>query len=519
MATCGDKVAHDWPEWFWPMQRRGCQGVLDAMTDGDRRLILASPTGTGKSAMMSAMIEWATRNGFPSILYTNRRMLFDQTARVLEKDGFDIGLRAAGHPTATLRDIQLAMTQSEYSAVVKKETRLHHPARLVLADELHCQGGSMLAELMDRHHKDGATIVGITATPIDLDGEWDRLVVAGTNSDGRKCGALVPAVTHCPDQPDLKHIKKYRVGDDLTDKQNRSAMMRPGVFGRVWEHWNCLNPERKPTILFGPDVAGSIFFAQQFKSHGVPAAHIDAKQIWVDGEFIESSDENRQELLRKSESGEIVVLCNRFVLREGINLPHLAVAIFATVFGSLRTYIQAGGRVLRAFPGLNEVTIIDHGGNYIRHGSLNSDRVWELGMRGYRITGMRQDMMREHPETEPIICPRCGMGRLSGPTCPKCGYSHHERSRVVVQIDGTLKRQSGPSHRPHRIALRNDTQAIWERCYYRAKSKKWNATFNQALALFMRENHYYPPSDLPLMPNDAADWYERVADVPRERLN
>lgn len=90
--------------------------------------------------------------------------------------------------------------------------------------------------------------------------------------------------------------------------------MRPGVFGRVWEHWQRLNPDRKPTILFGPDVAGSIFFAQQFAAHGVPAAHIDAKQIWVDGEFIESSDENRQELLRKSESGEIVVLCNRFCL-------------------------------------------------------------------------------------------------------------------------------------------------------------------------------------------------------------
>jgi len=520
MATCSEyDVSHEWPEWFWPHQARGGRELLDSMAAGLRRLVLTSPTGMGKTALMTELIKWATASGFPSILYTNRRMLFDQTARSLEQDGIEFGLRAAGHKPALLRDVQLAMTASEYSAVVRKERRDHHPARLVLADELHMQGGAMLAELMDRHYREGATIAGITATPIDLDGEWDKLIVAGNNSEGRKCGALVPAVTYCPDQPDLKHIKKYRVGEDLTDKQNRSAIMRPGIFGRVWEHWCRLNPDRKPTILFGPDVAGSIYFAQQFHSRGVPAAHIDAKQIWVDGEFIESSDGNRQELLRKSASGEIVVLANRFVLREGLNLPHLGVAIFATVFGSLRTYIQAGGRILRAFPGLDEVCVQDHGGNYTRHGSLNSDRHWELGMRGYRVTGMRQDLMREKPESEPIICPKCSMARLSGPTCLKCGYSHHTRSRVVVQVDGQLKRQSGPSYRPRRIAVKVDTQEIWERCYHRARSKKWNATFNQAEALFYRENYHYPPRDLPFMPKELGDWYEKVRDVPRDRLH
>lgn len=519
MATVSDSVmSYQWPERFWEHQQYGCQQTVECIEAGMRKIMLTSPTGMGKTAMMLALIEWATYHGRRAILYTNRRMLFDQTARDLEAHGIEYGLRAAGHKPALLRDVQLAMTPSEYSKVVRKKKWALHPADIVLGDEIHMQGGEMLTELFEQHANQGGTIIGVTATPIDVDGIWDKLIIAGRTSDGRRCGALLPAYTYCPDQPDMKHIKRYNVGEDLTDAENHSAIMRPGVFGRVWDHWCRLNPERKPTILFGPDVAGSVHFAEQFYAKGVTAAHIDAKQIWVNGDYIESNDENRQEIIAASERGEITVICNRFVLREGINMPHLAHAIFACVFGSLKSYIQAGGRVLRAHPSLTDVTIQDHGANFIRHGSLNADRLWELGMRGYRITGMRQDAMREKPELEPIICPKCGMGRLSGPTCIKCGYASHKRSRAVVQIDGSLKYQEGPSFRPRRIKVEPDTEAIWRQCYHRAKNKKWDATFNQAEALFFRENYYYPPRTLPLMPKNAGDWYEKVADVPTDRL-
>jgi hypothetical protein len=89
---------------------------------------------------------------------------------------------------------------------------------------------------------------------------------------------------------------------------------------------------------------------------------------------------------------------------------------------------------------------------------------------------------------------------------------------MVVQIDGTLKMAEGPAYRPHLIRMKPDTEALWTRMYYRAKSKKWNATFNQAEAYFFYENHYYPPRNLPFMPTERGDFFERVADVPRERL-
>ncbi|HUW10728.1 MAG TPA: helicase-related protein [Anaerolineae bacterium] len=509
---------HVWPEEFWPHQRSGCDQVVGAIDSGVRRIVLTSPTGMGKSRMMVALIEHATSEFKDSILYTHRRLLFDQTSRVLAAHGVEHGLRAAGHKPALLRSVQLAMTPSEVSAVYRRKRRELHPASLVLSDEMHAQGGDTLPTIHEDHYKAGAAIVGVTATPLDLVGEWDVLITAGTTADGRACGALVPAYTYCPDFPELKHIKKYRVGEDLTDKQNRQVMMRPGVFGRVLKHYRLINHDMRPTILFAPDVAGSVWFAEQFAKENIRAAHIDAKQIWLDGEYLESSDENRECILNMFRNGDIDILCNRFVLREGIDLPMVGHCIFACVFGSLKTYLQAGGRAIRAHPSLDHVTCQDHGGNFIRHGSLNESRSWELGQSGYKTTGIRQEGMRDNQELEPIVCPKCNMCRLSGPTCPKCGYTYRKRSRLVVQINGDLKLVEGASFRKHRRASKPDTEKKWISMYHAAKSKRWDGTFNQAEAYFFHKNHYYPPRNLPFMPVEPGDWFERCSEVPRERL-
>lgn len=515
-------VAYDWPAYFWPHQTTGCQDVISSINNGNRRIILTSPTGGGKTDIMTALIEYFSSNVQKSVLYTNRRMLFAQTDKRLTKHGIDHGLRAAGYEPRLLDDVQLCMTPSEHQAVYKKQRRELHPANLVLVDEIHCQNGDMMRQIMQDHYEQGAAIVAMTATPLDLEGEWDDLIIAGNNSQLRACGALLPAYTYCPDQPDVKLIKKYKVqdgnGKDLTDKQNNEVIMRPGVFGRVLTHWKRLNPDRKPTLLFGPDVGGSLFFAEEFRKAGVRSAHIDAKQIWWNGGFLPSDDANREAVLKATETGEIEVLCNRFVLREGIDLPHIAVGILATVFGSLKTYLQSVGRILRAAPGLTEVTLIDHGANFIRHGSPNENREWKLGQTGYKTTGIRMENMREKPESEPIICPKCGAARLSGPDCVKCGYTYRKRSRAVVQVDGTLKMVEGPSFKKHYIKREPDTEKKWIQMYHRGRSEKWDATFRECYGYFMHENHYYPPKDMPFMPTNPEDWFEKVRDVPRERL-
>src|SRR5690606_2652442 len=119
------------------------------------------------------------------------------------------------------------------------------------------------------------------------------------------CGAHVVCHTYAPDEPDLRHIGPVKIGEDLTEGQNVKAIMRPGIFGRVYDNLVKLNPDLRPTILFGPDVAGSRWFAEQFTAKGIRAAHIDGEQIWLDGETYPSSREMRDELGRLSAAGEL----------------------------------------------------------------------------------------------------------------------------------------------------------------------------------------------------------------------
>ncbi len=500
----------------WPHQTRALEQTTAAIANGTRRMCVTANTGMGKTTMMVDMLEWAASMNFGAAMYTNRRMLLDQTFRVLEGHGVSVGVRAAGYKPATLRPVQLAMTQTEFSRVIRNETRSVHKAKLVIVDELHNQGGGQLQQLLEKHYTDEAVMVGYTATPLDIDSLVDLLIVAGVTSEGRECGALVAATTYGPDEPDLSAIRKYRVGEDLTEAENKKVMMRPGVFSRVFENFKTLNPDWKPTILFAPDVAGSIYFAEQFNANGVRAAHIDGEKIWLDGELHESNPDMRDELARLSKSGEVPVVCNRFVLREGIDWPWLQHGVLACVFGSLTSYLQSCGRLLRSAPDKQGCVVQDHGGNWWRHGSINSDREWSLGMTNAKEVGTRMEKMREKSEPEPIHCPKCHAIRLSGSLCKQCGYTSNAKSRVVIQVDGSLREYRGDILKPRRVSMQTDTEKLWTAVYFRMK--KTGKTFRQAEALFYRENGYYPPKTLSRMPRDEGDWYRKVEDVSFDRL-
>jgi ribosomal protein L32 len=206
------------------------------------------------------------------------------------------------------------------------------------------------------------------------------------------------------------------------------------------------------------------------------------------------------------------------VLRDGIDIPELYHGILATPFGSIQSYIQTVGRILRSHPSTPEVLLQDHGGNWWRHGSPNADRDWAgvWGLTDYQIVTRQIEKMQQKEEAEPICCPECGTVRRSGMECHKCGYRAAKKSRKVIQRNGELKEVTGDIFRERKVKCKPDTQKMWERCYYRMK--KAGQTFKQAEALFFREHNYWPPRSLPLMPANPLDWERKVKDVPFDKL-
>jgi DNA repair protein RadD len=506
---------------FLEPQVSGVTKLLAALEAGEKRIVFVSPTGTGKTLMAGYSMNQLREQGKRVDLQTYRRLLLNQLSGEMSKFGIPHGVKASGMESRADASqlVQLVMTQTELSKSRRRVGYKRDVPNVMFLDEAHNQLGGESGEALKQMISAGMALVNVTATPVGISADHGtKLIEAGKNSEFRKLGLLLPCHVYGPDEPaaalKLKPTKtgEFREGDVV------KAIMSPTIFGRVLEWYQKLNPHRQPAILFGPGVKESIWFAEQFQAAGIRAAHIDGEKIWLDGETHNKTQSLVDEIKRESELGRLPVVCNRFVLREGLDWPHLYHAILATVFGSLTGYLQSVGRLLRAHHSLDKVILQDHGGNWHRHGSPNADRVWTLGWDANRYAQERQQSLREKKEPEPIVCPKCGAIRLSGPECMTCHHVTTHKGRVVVQTDGSLKFVSGDIYKERKVTERSNTEKLWTACYFRCLKAKKPMTFKQAEACFFRENGYWPPKNLPFMPKNSVDWHAKIVDVNRNEL-
>lgn len=388
----------------------------------------------------------------------------------------------------------------------------------MLVHNCHVNKEASVQKIVDRHIDKGAAVLGFTATPLDIGHMYDWLYTMAVTSECRAVGALVPAIHYAPDEPDTRNLKRTKTGE-FTEPDVRKAIMSATILGRVIDHYWRINADQRPTVLFAPGVAESLWFCDELNKNGIPAAHIDGERVSLDGQHYVSNKNARDEIRERLRSGDIKVVCNRYVLREGIDWPFVGHMIFATIFGSLCSYLQSGGRGLRASPGKENVTVQDHGGSWHRLGSLNADRDWVLGDTAYMLAELREQRMKQKEEAEPITCAKCHAVRMMGKGCPVCGHISDGKRRMVVQRDGTLKAQHGDIYRmPVRDrSPREVCEQRWESCYHSCRRK--GETFREAYGRYhYRYGWVAPPEGLPLMPRNERDWFMRIQDVPMERL-
>lgn len=516
---------------LWPHQTLGVRQSLEAVFSGHKRICLTSPTGGGKTRMMAHIIREVVYRNWCVSVNTSRKILVEQLESDLAEEGIPYGVRAAGKVRGCDEAVQICSLPTERSKVMRQGIwEPHGKGRQTLAiiDEVHVNRAETAQQIAASALEDGGALLGITATPIGLFPFCTKLIVAGTNSELRACGALVPAHHYGCDEPDLAILQDERKampapGTDPSEKQQRRLIMTPTIFGRVLHWWQRLNPEQLPTILCGPGKPEALFFAEQFHAAGISAAHLDGEIAWINGQVYRTEKNVRKLVAELSRTGEVKIVTNRFVLREGVNWPWISHLILAFVAGSLQTYLQIGGRGLRACPGKTHLTVQDHGGAWHRHGSLNADQSWDLETTAAMHAALRLDRLR-HPKPgdapQPGLCPQCRRV-LNYWKCP-CGWqmpAGSKRSRPVVEIDGQLRELVGDVYRPRRISKRPDADKLWERMYHRARSERWDATFLQAEAMFAQENNWtYPPRDLPFMPVDEAHMVRKVRDLRPEQL-
>lgn len=391
--------------------------VRAAFAAGQRRVALIAPTGAGKTTIAAEFIRRSNDLGRTSLCIAHRIELIEQLSDRLTLHGVPHhGIIMAGvRPTEA--PVQVASIQT----LLRRPTP---PADLILIDECaHCPSPSYqtaIKRLLDT--RPNAYIIGLTATPVRLDGRglgdvFQELVVIATPKQLLAEGFLAPIAGKAFRRlSDLDGVRTVR--GDYDEKQLAAIYERPEILGDVVARWQEFAPGRR-TIAFLPSIAASVALAERLRAVGVPAEHLDYRAPRAE----------RRAILDRVRSGATIFLSNVALLGEGVDIPELSCCVVARPTRSLALFLQMVGRIARPAPGKDGAFLLDHGDCVARHGHPYDDRAWTLST-----------SKPPKPKQPPLrTCPEC-FSILDGspPSCPECGHVFQKRRKPLATNEEVL---------------------------------------------------------------------------------
>lgn len=413
---------------------------------GRRAPLLQSPTGSGKSVMIAAVVELSAARGNRSLLLAPRLEILDQLAREVRLSGLPVRI-IQGDRDEGPADAPVIIASIWTLATSRWRAQLPTDIDFVICDEAHrCLAKRSYREVIGAYPR--ARLLGTTATPSRGDGRalgdvFDELVIGPSVAELTAAGHLVPCwLRHPPSDTG-------RLALTVVEAYQRHV---PGQLA----------------IVFAAGIAHAQQVLADFATAGIPAGLVTGT----------TPDLERIATTQRFAAGEIRVLVNVACFVEGFDVPACSAAILARGFSHVGPYLQALGRILRPFPGKTLATAIDLIGSSLEFGGPEVPREYSLTGRGIR-SGSVRDQIRQ--------CASCGSIGLAGPTaCPYCGEAYPRRERRAVSSDGRGLVDDGGPAAPRRefvVTIVSKYGGTCVRCrapYRRGDSIRWKTLARQA---------------------------------------
>lgn len=347
-----------------PYQLQAVEDIRDCYRKGARRVLLQSPTGSGKTITFAFIGEQTTRRGKRVLYLAHRAEIVDQIGEALDRFGIPHGfIRAGEDETDAIAQVASVAT------LVRRLEQDRPPFDLIVIDEAHHAVASTWRQILEAYPD--VPILGVTATPERLDGKgladiFDALVLGPSVKTLTEKGYLKRTVVYAP--PTRLDLSKIKVkAGDYNPKQLAELMMSGTLMGDAVDHYKRLCPGT-PAICFCVTIEHSKLMVERFLEAGVRAAHVDGT----------TPSEERKDLIAALGKGEIDVLCNCALISEGVDVPIVGAVILLRPTKSLAMFLQQVGRALRPVEGQDAAIVLDHAGNTLTHGLPDEERVWSL---------------------------------------------------------------------------------------------------------------------------------------------
>ena len=348
-----------------PYQDDSLHHAYIAEQDGLNRLLVAMPTGTGKTVVFG---QWINERKGRAVVLAHRDELIRQAVHKLSMilpPDVTVGVIKAEehHPDA---EVVVASVQSLNA---KRLADLKDVTAIVVDEAHHSEAASYQRILRALGAFDGVMTLGVTATPYRGDGKdlsktWQKIVYHMSIKDAIGAGHLCALKAYrVSTRADFKKFK-IKHGDFAQGEAGRE-LMDAGAPEQIAEAVKEY-ADKRPTMIFCPTVDMSIEVEDAVRKAGRNALHVDGTTDLV----------TRGKAIQMLSNGGVVTNCG--IYTEGFDCPELSCVVVARPTRSQTLYVQMIGRGTRNHPGKENCIILDVVGATMRH-DLCTARILAVG--------------------------------------------------------------------------------------------------------------------------------------------
>lgn len=339
------------------MQRDALEALAKVRADGEKKAIIISATGTGKTILSALDVRAAAPERL--LFIVNREQILDRTIeafhRVLGGPRSDYGKLTGSSKQPECRYL-FATVQTLSQPHVLNEFAANHFG-YVIVDEAHRSGASSYGRVLN--HFDPDFLLGMTATPERGDG-INIFELYGFN---------VPyeiRLNHALEADMLSPFHYYGVADVTYESETAdSDDLRVVISSERVDH---VIDAIETYGQAGVAPRGLIFCARKDEARALSSA-LNSRQlrgsplrtIALTGDH---SVEYREQTVALLEAGELDYILTVDVFNEGVDIPTINQVVMLRQTQSAIVFVQQLGRGLRKAAGKDYLVVIDFIGNY-----------------------------------------------------------------------------------------------------------------------------------------------------------
>ncbi len=369
-------------------QNKLVNDARSAIQRGRKAVCCVLGCGGGKSIIQGTIAQLTTKRKNRVLFLVHRKELCQQIEGTFKLCGVDFKL-------CSVMMVQTACR------------RLHKMPRpdLIIVDEAHHILSASYIKILEYYK--GVPMLGFTATPSrmnegGLGAVFEELILSVSTEWLIENHYLAPYRYYSVQLADASKLHT-KCGDydraELEELMNKSA-----IFGGAVENWLKLANGKK-TIVYCSSIETSKNTVKAFQDAGIAAAHLDGT----------TPKAERESVVNDFRTGKIKVLSNVDLFGEGFDVPDCEAVVLLRPTKSLTLHIQQSMRSMRYDPKNPEkvAIILDHVGNYTRHGLPDDEREWSLEAKTKKSKKKDEKPIKQCPvcfsvvDSSAKICPYC----------------------------------------------------------------------------------------------------------------